>query len=83
MGEEEVVGALLHISLLIQCNHTNIYAQVVIKILKDSIFGKVKACNLIQMFYFVVEKLEREVRTLLRAEADKHCKQQIGIIHCR
>ena len=45
-------------SLLIRGNHTNNYAEAGIKILKDLIFGRVKAYNLVQMFYFVVETLE-------------------------
>ena len=45
-------------TLLIRGNHTNNYAEAGIKILKDLIFGRVKAYNLVQMFYFVVETLE-------------------------
>ena len=45
-------------TLLIRGNHTNNYAESGIKILKDLIFGRVKAYNLVQMFYFVVETLE-------------------------
>lgn len=44
--------------LLIRGNHTNNYAEAGIKILKELIFGRVKAYNLVQMFYFVVETLE-------------------------
>jgi len=45
-------------TLLIRGNHTNNYAEAGIKILKDIIFGRVKAYNLVQMFYFVVETME-------------------------
>ena len=45
-------------SLLIRGNHTNNYAEAGIKILKELIFGRVKAYNLVQMFYLIVETLE-------------------------
>ena len=46
-------------SLLIRGTHTNNYAEAGIKIiLKELVFGKVKAYNLLQMFYFVVDTLE-------------------------
>ena len=44
--------------LLIRGNHTNNYAEAGMKILKELIFGRVRAYNLVQMFYFVVETLE-------------------------
>ena len=34
-------------------NHTNNYAESGIRTLKEIIFGRVKACNLIQMFEFI------------------------------
>ena len=52
------MGALLQKSLLIQGNHINNYVEAEMRTLKDLIFGRVKAYNLVQMFYFVVETLE-------------------------
>ena len=40
---------------LIQGNHTNNYAEAGMRVLKELIFGQVKAYNLIQMFQFVTE----------------------------
>ena len=39
-------------------NNTNNYAEASIRVLKEIVFGRVKAYNLIQMFYFVVTTME-------------------------
>ena len=39
-------------------NHTNNYAEAAIRILKEMIFGRVKAYNLIQMFNFITDTME-------------------------
>ena len=39
-------------------NHTNNYAEAGIRILKEIIFSRVKAYNLVQMFSFVHEVME-------------------------
>ena len=44
--------------LLVRGNHTNNYAEAGFRVLKDLIFNRVKAYNLVQMFSFVTECLE-------------------------
>ena len=39
-------------------NHTNNYAEAGIRIFKDLVFARVKAYNLVQMFYFIVETMD-------------------------
>ena len=40
-------------------NHTNNYAEAGIRILKEIIFGRIKAYNLIQMFQFITVTMEK------------------------
>ena len=44
--------------LLVRGNHTNNYAEAGVRIVKELIFNRVKAYNIIQMFTFVMECLE-------------------------
>ena len=44
--------------LLLRGNHTNNYSEAGIKILKELIFSRVKAYNMVQVFYFLSETLE-------------------------
>ena len=44
--------------LLVRGNQTNNYAEAGMRILKDLVFSRVKAYNLVQMFSFVTECLE-------------------------
>ena len=50
---------------LIRGNHTNNYAEAGMRVLKELIFGRVKAYNLIQMFQFVTEIMERYYKSKL------------------
>ena len=45
-------------NLLVRGNHTNNYAEAGIRILKELIFSRVKAYNLVQMFSFITECME-------------------------
>ena len=45
-------------SLLVRGNHTNNIAESGIHIVKEIIFGRVKAYNLVQMFQFVTDTME-------------------------
>ena len=45
-------------SLLVRGNHTNNVAEAGIRILKEIVFGRIKAYNLIQMFQFVTDAME-------------------------
>ena len=40
-------------------NHTNNYAEAGIRILKEIVFGRIKAYNLIQMFEFITNTMEK------------------------
>ena len=44
---------------LIRGNHTNNYAEACMRVLKELIFGRTKAYNLIQIFQFVTEIMDR------------------------
>ena len=65
--------------ILIRSNHTNNYAEAGIKILKDLIFGRVKAYNLVQMFYFVVETLELYYKRKLLNIANNRLESYIAV----
>lgn len=45
-------------SLLVRGNHTNNIAEAGIRIVKEIVFGRVKAYNLVQMFQFVTDAME-------------------------
>ena len=44
--------------MLVKGNHTNNVAEAGIRILKEIVFGRIKAYNLIQMFQFVTDAME-------------------------
>ncbi len=44
---------------LVRGNHTNNYAEAGMRILKELVFSRVKAYNLVQMFHFITEVMER------------------------
>ena len=44
--------------LLIRGNHINNYSEASMKILKEMIFSRVKAYNMVQVFHFLSETLE-------------------------
>ena len=44
--------------LLLRGNHTNNYSEAGMKILKELIFSRVKAYNMVQVFHFLSETLE-------------------------
>ena len=44
--------------LLLRGNHTNNYSEACMKILKELIFSRVKAYNMVQVFHFLSETLE-------------------------
>ena len=51
------MGNLLSNTLTGEGNHTNNYAEAGVQIVKELIFNRVKAYNIIQMFTFVTECL--------------------------
>ena len=57
--EQRDEWAISHrIDLMTRGNHTNNYAEAGMRVLKEIVFGRVKAYNLIQMFQFVTTTME-------------------------
>ena len=59
-------------TLPIRGNHTNNIAEAGIRIVKDIVFGRIKAYNLVQMFQFVTEALEIYYKRRLLSVAHNH-----------
>ena len=51
--------------ILIRGNNTNNYAEAGIRIIKDQVFSRIKAYNLIQLFSFITESMEVYYQTKL------------------
>ena len=45
--------------MIFRNNHTNNYAEAAIRVLKEMVFGRMKAYNLIQMFNFISDTMEK------------------------
>ncbi|XP_062503901.1 uncharacterized protein LOC134180732 [Corticium candelabrum] len=56
-------------TILIGGNHTNNYAEAGMRILKELIFSRVKAYNLVQIFYFTTKIMERYYQSKLLSVA--------------
>ena len=65
--------------LPIRGNHTNNYAEAGIKILKELVFSRVKAYNLIQMFSFVTEVMEMYYQNKLLSIANNRVDTYVGL----
>ena len=72
--------------LLVRGNHTNNYAEAGIRILKDLVFSRVKAYNLVQMFSFVTECLElyytRKILSVAHNRFDRHISLKFQGLKC-
>ena len=66
-------------SLLIRGNHKNNYAEAGIKIIKEMVFCRVKAYNLVQMFYFIIETLELYYKRKLVSIANGRLQTYIAL----
>ena len=60
-------------------NHTNNYAEAGIRILKDLVFARVKAYNVVQMFYFIVETMDLHYKRKLLNIANNRPESYIAI----
>ena len=60
-------------------NHTNNYAEAGMRIIKEIVFGRIKAYNLIQMFQFVTVTMEKYFVSRLLDMA--HSRFRPGIAH--
>ena len=65
--------------LLVRGNHTNNYAEAGIRIVKDLVFNRVKAYNIVQMFTFVTECLEMYYSRKLLSVAHNRVDHYISI----
>ena len=72
--------------LLLRGNQTNNYAEAGIRILKDLVFSRVKAYNLVQMFSFVTECLElyyiRKILSVAHNRFDRHISLKFQGLKC-
>lgn len=64
---------------LIRGNHTNNYAEAGMRIMKELIFSRVKAYNLVQMFHFVTETMERYYQSKLLSVANSRLDRFISL----
>ena len=68
--------------MLIRGNHTNNYAEAGIKILKELVFARVKAFNLIEMVSFVVDVMELYYQRRLIHLANNRIDRFISLRFC-
>ena len=63
--------------MIFRNNHTNNYAEAAIRVLKEMIFGRMKAYNLIQMFNYITDTMEKYYKNRLLDMA--HSRYRPGI----
>ena len=68
--------------LIIRGNNTNNYAEAGIKILKEIVFGRIKAFNLIEMISFVVDVMEAYYQRRLIHLANNRIDRFIALRFC-
>ena len=66
-------------SLLVRGNHTNNIAEAGIRILKEIVFGRIKAYNLVQMFQFVTDAMELYYKRCLLSIAHNRFDHYIAV----
>ena len=80
LWEKRKTWALCYRKILpVRGNHTNNYAEVGIKILKELVFSCVKAYNLTQMFFFVAEVMEIYYQKKLLSLANNRVESYVGL----
>ena len=78
-GQRKVWAICYRKHLLARGNHTNNYAEAGIRIVKDLVFNRVKAYNIVQMFSFVTECLEMYYLRKLLSVAHNRVDRYISI----
>ena len=73
MGSPMGVGPSYRVEKMMRGNN---YAEAGMRIIKEIVFGRVKAYNLIQMFQFVTMEKYHQYRLL------GHSTQQVSARHC-
>lgn len=66
-------------SLLVRGNHTNNVAEAGIRIVKEIVFGRIKAYNLVQMFQFVTDAMELYYKRRLLSIAHNRFDHYIAV----
>lgn len=64
---------------LVRGNNTNSYAEAGMRILKELVFSRVIAYNLIQMFHFITETIERYYQSKLLSVAHSRVDHFISV----
>ncbi len=65
--------------LMIRGNHTNNYAEAGIKILKELVFSRIKAYNMVQMFHFVVDTMDNYYKRKLLSIANNRLETYVAL----
>ena len=65
--------------LMIRGNHTNNYAEAGIKILKELVFSRIKAYNMVQMFHFVVDTMDNYYQRKLLSIANNRLETYVAL----
>ena len=65
--------------LMIRGNHTNNYAEAGIKILKELVFNRIKAYNMVQMFHFVVYTMDNYYQRKLLSIANNRLETYVAL----
>ena len=65
--------------MLVRGNHTNNYAEAGMRILKELVFSRIKAYNIIQMFHFITETMERYYQSKLLSVAHSRVDRFISL----
>ncbi len=66
-------------AFLVRGNHTNNYAEAGMRILKELVFSRVKAYNVVQMFHFLTETMERYYQSKLLSVAHTRVDRYISV----
>ena len=65
--------------LIIRGNHTNNYTEAGIKILKELVFSRIKAYNMVQMFHFVVDIIDNYYQRKLLSIANNRLETYMAL----
>ena len=72
--------------LPVRGNNTNNLSEAGVRILKEIVFGRVKAYNLVEMFQFVVDKLEhyyqRRILSIAHCRFDRYIQVRFRGLNC-
>ena len=81
IGHDDRNGLFAFVNM-IRGNHTNNYAEAGIKVLKELVFARIKAFNVIEMIAFVVDVMELYYQRRLIHLANNRIDRFIGLRFC-